>query len=289
MEEKMKLALHVCDFRYEGGPQSTGPTLVRIARSAEQAGLDALTVMDHLFQIQQVGPHEDPMLEAYTTLGFIAASTSRINLGTMVTAAVYRPPGLLVKAVTTLDVLSGGRAFLGIGAAWNEQEAVALGLPFPPVSERFRKLEEVLQIARQMWSDDDGPYQGAEYHLGATLNSPQALRKPHPPILVGGTGEKKTLRLVAKYADACNIFAGPDAGRKLEVLREHCERENRDYDSIEKTTMLSFDAGNPAAATEQLRSLHELGFTTAYLMLGRSDDWAAHEVMARIAAEIAPW
>ncbi len=285
----MKLALHVTDFDYSGGPAATGSTLARIASSAEQAGLDALSVMDHLFQISMVGPHTDPMLEAYTTLGFLAGVTSRIRLGAMVSAAVYRPPGLLIKAVTTLDVLSAGRAFLGIGAAWNEQEAVGLGLPFPPVAERFAKLEEVLQIARQLWSDDDGPYEGEQYRLGATLNSPQAVQRPHPPVLIGGTGERKTLRLVARYADACNIFAGPEAGHKLEVLREHCEREGRDYAEIDKTTMLGFDAAQPAAMVEQLQALHELGFSTAFFTLKRSDDFAAHEALAAVAAEVAPW
>ena len=285
----MKLALHVTDFDYQGGPEALGATLARIAGSAEQAGLTALTVMDHLFQISMVGPHEDPMLEAYTALGFLAGVTSRIRLGAMVTAAVYRPPGLLVKAVSTLDVLSGGRAFLGIGAAWNEQEAVALGLPFPPTAERFERLEETLRIAKQMWSSDNGPYEGRHYRLGETLNSPQAVQRPHPPILIGGTGERKTLRLVAQYADACNIFAGPEAGHKLEVLREHCERLGRNYDEIDKTTMLGFDAGDPAAMLDRLRALHELGFSTAYLTMQRSDDFAAHEALATVAAEVAAW
>jgi alkanesulfonate monooxygenase len=284
----MKLALHVTDFDYQGGPAAIGPTLARIASSAEQTGLDALTVMDHLFQISMVGPHQDPMLEAYTTLGYLAGVTSRIRLGAMVTAAVYRPPGLLVKAVTALDVLSGGRAFLGIGAAWNEQEATGLGLPFPPVAERFGRLEEVLRIARQMWSSEDGPFRGTYYQLDATINSPQPVQQ-RVPILIGGGGERKTLRLVARYADACNLFAGPEAEHKLQVLREHCEAEGRNYDEIDKTTMLGFDAAQPAAMVEQLRSLHELGFTTAHLILKRSDDFAAHEALAAVAAEVAPW
>lgn len=281
----MKLALHVCDFDYAG---DTGTTLAKIAQTAEQAGLSSLSVMDHLFQIQMVGPHTDPMLEAYTALGFLAGVTSRIRLGTVVTAAVYRPPGLLIKAVTTLDVLSGGRAFLGIGAAWNEQESVALGLPFPPVSERFERLEEVLQIAKQMWSGEDGPYQGTHYHLGETVNSPQTLQRPHPPILIGGGGEKKTLRLVAKYGDACNLFAGPNAAHKLEVLRQHCERESRDYNAITKTAMLSFK-GESAVLIDQLRSLHELGFTEAHGILERSDDFAALESLEAVAAETGSW
>jgi F420-dependent oxidoreductase-like protein len=285
----MKLALHVTDFDYQGGPEALGGTLARIAGSAEQAGLAALTMMDHLFQISMVGPHEDPMLEAYTALGFLAGVTSRIRLGAMVTAAVYRPPGLLVKAVSTLDVLSGGRAFLGIGAAWNEQEAVGLDLPFPPTAERFERLEETLRIAKQMWSSDNGPYEGRHYRLGETLNSPQAVQQPHPPILIGGTGERKTLRLVAQYADACNIFASPEAGHKLEVLREHCERLGRNYDEIDKTTMLGFDADDSAAMLNRLRMMHELGFSTAYLTLRRSDDFAAHETLATVAAEVAAW
>ncbi|HTZ43136.1 MAG TPA: LLM class F420-dependent oxidoreductase [Jatrophihabitans sp.] len=285
----MKLALHVTSFDYPDGPAATGHTLARIARSAEEAGLDALTVMDHLFQIEMIGPHTDPMLEAYTTLGFMAGVTSRLKLGAMVTAAVYRSPGLLVKAVTTLDVLSGGRAFLGIGAAWNEQESIGLGLSFPPVAERFRRLEETLQIARQLWSDEDGPYAGTEYQLGATVNSPQSVQRPHPPILIGGGGERKTLRLVARYADACNIFAGPDAGRKLQVLAEHCEREGRDYASIAKTTMFGFDPEQPDALIDQLRAVHELGFGTAYLTTRHPADPAVPEVLARAAAEVAPW
>jgi F420-dependent oxidoreductase-like protein len=285
----MKLALHVTDFDYQGGPEALGGTLARIAGSAEQAGLAALTVMDHLFQISMVGPHEEPMLEAYTALGFLAGVTSRIRLGAMVTAAVYRPPGLLVKAVSTLDVLSGGRAFLGIGAAWNEQEAVGLDLPFPPTAERFERLEETLRIAKQMWSSDNGPYEGRHYQLGETLNSPQPVQQPHPPILIGGTGERKTLRLVAQYADACNIFASPEAGHKLEVLREHCERLGRNYDEIDKTTMLGFDADDSAAMLNRLRMMHELGFSTAYLTLRRSDDFAAHETLATVAAEVAAW
>ncbi|MEO6702287.1 MAG: LLM class F420-dependent oxidoreductase [Jatrophihabitantaceae bacterium] len=285
----MQLGLHVCSFNYEGAPDSTGQTLARIAQTAEAAGISSLTVMDHLFQIGMIGPHEDPMLEAYTTLGYLAGVTSDIRLGTMVTAAVYRPPGLLIKAVSTLDVLSGGRAFLGIGAAWNEQESVALGLPFPPVAERFERLEEVLQIAKQLWSTEDGPFEGEHYHLGATVNSPQALQKPHPPILIGGGGERKTLRLVAKYADACNLFAGGEEQHKLDVLREHCQREGRDYDSITKTTMLDFDTSDPDALLGQLRALHELGFTVAYGILKRYDDLAAIQALAPIAAEVARW
>jgi F420-dependent oxidoreductase-like protein len=285
----MQLGLHVCDFDYEGGPPQLGATVAKIARTAEAVGIETITVMDHLFQIGVMGPHDDPMLEAYTTLGYLAGVTERVQLGAMVTAAVYRPPGLLIKAVTTLDVLSEGRAFLGIGAAWNEQESRALGLPFPSTAERFERLEEVVQIAQQMWTDNNGPYVGKHYQLQATRNSPQAVRTPHPPILIGGSGEKKTLRLVAKYADACNIFATAEAGRKLEVLREHCEREGRNYDDIAKTATLTFDTTDVPALLAQLRGLYDLGFTVGHGILKRSDDFDAIETLGTIAAEIATW
>src|SRR6201999_4364593 len=180
-------------------------------------------LMDHFFQIRSVGPAEHEMLEAYTTLGFLAAHTSRARLGTLVTGVIYRYPGILGKIITTLDVRSGGRAWLGIGAGWNEEESRGLGIRFPPLSERFERLEETLQICLQMWRGDEKPYQGKHYSLERPLNSPQGLPRPHPPIMIGGGGEKKTLRLVARYADACNLFAGRDEAHKLEVLRQHCE------------------------------------------------------------------
>jgi F420-dependent oxidoreductase-like protein len=235
----VRIGLQVPDFTWPGSPDSLGPTLRRIAVDAEQAGLSSFWVMDHFFQITMVGPPEHEMLEGYAALSHVAAVTERIKLGTMVTGVTYRHPGLLVKTVTTLDVLSGGRAYLGIGAAWNEQEHRGLGVPFPPVAERFERLEETLRIAGQMWSGDEQPFDGAHYRLERPLNSPSAIRRPHPPILVGGTGEKKTLRMVAQYADACNIFdMGSDGiSHKLEVLRGHCERLGRDYDAIAKTTL----------------------------------------------------
>ncbi|MCA1673468.1 MAG: TIGR03560 family F420-dependent LLM class oxidoreductase, partial [Actinobacteria bacterium] len=194
--------------------------------------------------------------------------TSRVKLMTVVTAAVYREPGMLAKQVTTLDVLSGGRGWLGIGAAWNEAEARGLGLPFPPTAERFERLEETLQICLQMWSGDDGPYSGRHYQLERTLNSPAALSKPHPPILIGGGGEKKTLRLVARYAQACNLFPSPELPHKLDVLREHCEREGRNYDEIEKTVLFPFDLGEDGkkidATIEALRGLAKLGIQEAH-------------------------
>src|SRR5580692_235713 len=241
----MKLGLHISDFTWDGGAPELRGKLGEIARRAEEAGVDRISVMDHVWQIGPLGPPEHEMLEAYTALGWLAARTERVKLLAMVTAVVYREPGLLAKAVTTLDVLSGGRAILGIGAAWNEDESKGLGLLFPPVSERFERLEEAILIMKQMWSGDQGPFDGKHYHLGRTLNSPQALSLPHPPILIGGSGEKTTLKLVARYGDACNISAYdvPEAARKLEVLRAHCATEGRDYDEIEKTAQTRFNLG----------------------------------------------
>src|SRR6476661_5759567 len=264
----MKLGLHISDFTWDGGPIALRDTFGDIAARAEQAGYDRISVMDHLWQIAHLGPPEHEMLEAYTALGFLAAVTSRVKLLTVVTAVVYRDPGLLAKSVTTLDVLSGGRAMLGIGAAWNEEESRGLGLFFPPLAERFERLEEALRICRQMWSDDEGPFDGQHYHLGRTLNSPQAVSKPHPPILIGGAGEKKTLRLVARYADACNIFDSPELGRKLDVLRGHCQAEGRDYDTIEKTAQVRFDLGEHGEhvnqVIEHLHEISELGIEVAH-------------------------
>jgi alkanesulfonate monooxygenase len=237
----VKIGLHIADFTYPSGPAGLADDLTRIAVAAEEAGFARVSVMDHVWQIGVLGPPEHAMLEAYTTLGFLAARTSRVELLAWVTAVSYREPGLLAKLVSTLDVLSKGRAWLGIGAAWNGEEAVGLGLPFPGTAERFERLEETLQICLQMWSQDDSPYQGRHYQLGRTLNVPQPIRRP--PILIGGGGEKKTLRLVARYAQACNLFASADLEHKLNVLRGHCEAEGRDYDEIEKTVMLPLDAG----------------------------------------------
>ena len=255
----MRVGLHIPDFTWNGGPPALRARLGEVAQQAEQAGVDRISVMDHVWQIGHIGPPEHEMLEAYTTLGWLAAKTDRVKLLTVVTAVVYREPGLLAKAVTTLDVLSGGRAMLGIGAAWNEEEARGLGLFFPPLAERFERLEEALRICLQMWSDDDGPFDGKYYQLARTLNSPQSLSRPHPPILIGGAGEKKTLRPVARYADACNIFDTPELAHKLDVLREHCASEGRDYAEIEKTAQTRFDLGERGERVEQtIEHLHEL-------------------------------
>jgi alkanesulfonate monooxygenase len=249
---------------------------------AEDAGFTKLSVMDHVWQISMVGPAENEMLEAYTTLGYLAAKTERIELLTWVTAAIYRQPGLLAKAMTTLDVLSHGRAWLGIGAAWNEEESIGLGLPFPPTAERFERLEETLQICLQMWSDSDDPFTGKHYTLGRTLNSPQSVQRPHPPIMIGGTGEKKTLRMVAQYAQACNLFPGPELERKLDVLRGHCEDLGRNFDDIQKTVMTDLNPGqqgeNVDAILTQLRELAALGITHMQTGMKDASSPAAYEL-----------
>jgi F420-dependent oxidoreductase-like protein len=286
----VKLALHLIDLKWPGGPEALGPTLAALARRAEAAGFVSLSVMDHLFQNPVAGRVEDPMTEAYTTLGFLAGVTERLRLGALVTAVTFREPGLLVKQVTTLDVLSGGRAFFGVGAAWYEREHVGLGFAFPPVAERFGRLEELLRIAKQMWSGEVGPFEGHYYKLAETLCSPMPLQRPHPPIMIGGAGEQKTLKLVARYADACNLFAnlGTETLRhKLEVLRRHCEAEGRDYEAIEKSvnTRLILKDVTPAQFVEQCRELRGLGIT--WVNCGIPD---ANEegVLERIGREIVP-
>jgi len=262
----MELGLHIADFTWNGGASALGPRLARHARSAEDAGITRITVMDHFWQISGVGPVEHEMLEAYTTLGFLAAHTERVRLHTLVTGVVYRAPALLAKQISTLDVLSGGRAGLGIGAAWNADESRGLGLPFPPTAERFERLEEAIQICLQMWSPSEGPYEGKHYQLGRTLNSPQNIQQPRPYLMIGGGGEKKTLRLVAQYADACNLFGGPDASRKLEVLRQHCETVGRNYDEIEKTSMIAID---PTTTRDEFlkaaSAMRAAGFAATYV------------------------
>jgi alkanesulfonate monooxygenase len=287
----MELGLHLANFTFTGGPPTLASDIAGLARSAEQAGFTRVTVMDHLWQIRGVGPEADPMLEAYTTLGYLAAATERVQLHTLVTGVVYREPGLLAKAVTTLDVLSGGRAGLGIGAAWNEDESLGLGLPFPPTAERFERLEEAIQICLQMWSNSEEAFDGQHYRLGRTLGSPPNLSTPRPRLMIGGSGERKTLRLVARYADACNIFPGPEAARKLDVLRAHCEAESRDYDTIEKTTIASYDpAAGAGPLLEGLRAQHELGFTATYVMIAGPEPLAELDAFANdIIPEISTW
>ena len=272
----MKIGLQVPNFTWPSGPTNIATKLAEIASVADEAGFASLWVMDHFFQIggrnpqSGLGPAEDEMLEGYSVLSYLAGITKKVKLGTMVTGVIYRYPGILAKTVTTLDVLSKGRAYLGIGAAWNEREALGLGVPFPPVAERFERLEEALQIVLQMWSGKRTSFQGKYYQLAETLNSPQPLTQPHPPILIGGSGEKKTLRLVAQYADACNLFAAPDSEvlrHKLDVLKAHCERLGRDYARIEKTTLgtawLASGHMNAADMVAQCRLLSGLGIQQA--------------------------
>lgn len=286
----MELGFHIADFTWSGGAPQIGPTLGRVAAAAESAGIARLTVMDHFWQIGPIGEPEEPMLEAYTTLGYLAAVTERVRLHTLVTGVIYREPGLLAKLISTLDVLSGGRGGLGIGAAWFEQEARGLGFAFPPIAERFARLEETLQICRQMWSDDDGPFEGRHYQLARTLNSPQNVSGSQPYLMIGGGGERKTLRLVAQYATACNIVSGPQAAHKLEVLRSHCESVGRPYDAIEKTTMISVDASTERhSLLDMLRRAHETGFTATYVFARNPEPLAAIDLLAGVVPEISGW
>src|SRR5512145_417542 len=246
----MHVGIHFVNFTLPGAPASLAATLGQTARIAEEGGVTTFTLMDHWFQMEAMATAEDPMLEGYTSLGFIAGQTRRMRLGLLVTGVTYRHPGLLAKTVTTLDVLSGGRAQLGIGAAWYEREHLGLGVPFPPLAERFERLEETLQICLQMWSDDDGPFEGRHYRLAETLCSPRPVSRPHPEIMIGGSGERKTLRLVAQYGDACNLFrtSPQELAHKLEVLQGHCADLGRDPAQI-RVTMLdgSADLTDPAA------------------------------------------
>ena len=285
----MKIGLQIPNFTWPGGAPELGPRLAEIATTAEAAGFDSVWVMDHYFQIPMVGPAENDMLEAYSALGYLAGKTSRVGLGTMVTGVTYRHPGVLVKQVSTLDVLSGGRAWLGIGAAWFEREHDGLGVPFPPLKERFERLEEALQIANQMWDpDNNGPFDGKHYKLAETINVPAPLANPKPRILIGGSGERKTLRLVAKYADACNIFAMPGPGfvkQRLDVLRGHCEREGRDYNAIEKTVLTVMNPG-PNGETagqllEQFAELADVGVQTVIGAIVGAEDIKPLEAMGR--------
>jgi len=235
----VQVALHNGNFTWPGGPSAIGPTIADLGRAAEEAGANYFSFMDHFFQIPPFGAAEQPMLEGYTALGFLAAHTKTLKLQLLCTGVTYRHPGLLAKTVTTLDVLSGGRAQLGIGAAWFDREHEGLGVPFPPLAERFERLEEAIQICLQMWSDDNGPYKGKHYQLAETLCDPMPVSSPRPPILVAGGGEKKTLRLVARYADQCNLFGSPEeVAAKLDVLRGHCDAEGRDYSTITPTVLV---------------------------------------------------
>jgi F420-dependent oxidoreductase-like protein len=282
----MKVGLQIPIFTWPGGAGEIRTRLADVARTAEDAGFESIFVMDHFFQIEMVGPAEMEMLEGYSALSFLAAITERVKLGTMVTGVTYRHPGILAKTVTTLDVLSGGRAYLGIGAAWFEREHQGLGVTFPSLGERFERLEETLQICKQMWSDDNGPYEGKHYQLAETLNVPQALSQPHPRILIGGLGEKKTLRFVAQYGDACNLFefVGPDVLRsKLDVLKRHCDDVGRSYDEIERTTLgtAMLPQQKPAEIVDKLRGFAQLGIQQAIFNLPNVHEIAPLEVFKK--------
>ncbi|HJW21296.1 MAG TPA: LLM class F420-dependent oxidoreductase, partial [Candidatus Limnocylindrales bacterium] len=267
----MKIGVQICSFTYPGGAEHLARRLGEMVRAADDAGLDSIWVMDHFFQIRGVGPTEDPMLEGWTTLGWMAAITKRARLGLMVGGVHYRYPGLWVKAATTLDVLSGGRAWLGIGAAWNEYESRSLGFPFPPRAERFEMLEETLRIAHELFAGERGSeaaFDGRHYHASRLLNSPQSISRPRVPIMVGGGGERKTLRLVAQYADASNVFGGPEqCHHKFEVLRAHCEAVGRDYDEIERSNLADVDLAvgdhrgrhSPGQLVDQFGDLSDAG------------------------------
>jgi F420-dependent oxidoreductase-like protein len=287
----MKLGLQISSFTWPGGAAQIGPTLGRVVRAADDAGFDSIWVMDHFFQIRSVGAATEPMLEGYTTLGFMAANSSRARLGLMVGGVHYRLPALWAKATTTLDVLSGGRAWLGIGAAWNEEESRGLGFPFPPLGERFELLEDTLRFVHDMWQGERGtekPFEGKHVRATRLLNSPQALSRPHPPILVGGGGERKTLRLVAQYADACNVFGAPPMlQRKFEILRQHCADVGRDPEQIERTTLqnVNLKAESPAQVVDRFGELGDAG--AQHVIVGVHD---VHDVsnIERIGREIIP-
>src|SRR4051812_5035912 len=287
----MKAGLQISSFTWPDGPEAIGPTLARIVRDADAAGFDSIWVMDHFFQIRSVGRPEEPMLEGLTTLGFMAAHSSRARLGLMVGGVHYRNPALWAKATTTLDVLSGGRAWLGIGAAWNEEESRGLGFPFPPLGERFELLEDTLRFVHDMWQGDNGtgkPFEGRHVRATRLLNSPQALSRPHPPILIGGGGERKTLRLVAQYADACNVFGAPAMlQRKYEILRQHCADVGRDPNQIERTTLqnVNLASESPAQVVDRFGELADAG--AQHVILGVKD---VHDVanVERIGREVIP-
>ncbi len=286
----MQLGLHVASFTWPDQPQSIRPTLADLARTADEGGFTWLTVMDHWFQMDQYFDAAEPMLEGYTTLGYVAGLTQRVQLGLLVTGVTYRWPGLLAKTVTTLDVLSNGRAFLGIGAAWYEREHDGLGVPFPGVSERFEQLEETLEICLQMWSGDVGAYDGEHFELAETLNSPPAIRDPHPPIMVGGNGEQKTLRLVAKYGDACNLLprSPEEVTHKLGVLRRHCDDLGTDYDAIQKTTLYTGTAlfgGDVETFVKEMTDYAAVGVEGVFVMPIGPDPRAITE---KLVAEAVP-
>jgi F420-dependent oxidoreductase-like protein len=287
----MKIGLQIPSFTWPDAPASIGPTLARIVETADDAGFDSLWVMDHFFQIRGVGKPEEPMLEGWTALGYMAAHTKKALLGLMVGGVHYRQAALWAKAATTLDVLSGGRACLGIGAAWNEEESQGLGFPMPPLGIRFEMLEETLQICHAMWQGERGteePFDGRHYQATRLLNSPQSISRPHPKILIGGGGEQKTLRLVARYADACNIFGGPEQVKhKFEVLRQRCAEEGRPFEEIERTNLWSADLDSESAAqvVDRFGSVAEAG--VQHVIFNMKDVWDPRH-LETLAGDVVP-
>ena len=277
----MRFSITITNYSWDISTAALVDHLADVAAAADDAAVDTVWVADHLLQGDPSSTVEEPMLEAFTTLGYLAGRTGRVRLGTMVAAATYRAPALLIKSVTTLDVLSRGRAWLGVGAGYHEAEARAMGLDLPSRPDRFARLEELLRLARQMWDDDDSPFHGVHSELERPINRPQPIHAPHPPVLIGGTGERHTLRLVAEYGDACNLFDIPDGGqtlrRKLEVLRRHCDAVGRDYDQIDRTVSTRWSLGQPAEElVAHCRSLSELGLTHAVVL--REGPWTATAV-----------
>jgi len=264
----MRISLSITNYSWTGDLHAE---LVRIAQAVDEGGLDTLWVADHLLQADPTSTPDSEMLEAYTALGFLAGQTRRIRLGAMVTGVTFRPPAVLVKAVTTLDVLSRGRAWLGVGAGYHGDEAQAMELPLPPTAERFESLEDTLKLALQMWQGDSSPFQGRRHRLERPVGNPLPLTRPHPPILIGGMGERKTLQLVARYGDACNLFDIPDGGKtirhKLDVLRRHCEDAGRPYEEIEKTVSTRLNPGESADEfATRCATLQELGLDHAVVI-----------------------
>jgi F420-dependent oxidoreductase-like protein len=285
----MKYGLQINRFDFPGGTPAIAKHLRELAGAAEDAGFYSVWVMDHFFQLPLLGPKDDPMMEAYTTLGYLAGVTKKVKLGTLVTGVIYREPAVLINAVTALDVLSQGRAYFGIGAGWNEEEAIALGLPNPLTTQRFDKLEDILKLTKQMWAGDRQPFKGKAYELPEPINVPGPVTQPHPPIMVGGSGEKKTLRLVAEYGDACNLFGRggiDEVKRKLDILRQHCTDVGRNYDDIEKTILAGPNIDAAAADPDLLRKLAdefaEAGITHMILGVSNSADLESYDKLAKV-------
>jgi F420-dependent oxidoreductase-like protein len=285
----MRLNIHLVRFPWCGEPTAIRDGLIRAARAAESVGAGGISFMDHFFGPPGHGPVDNPMLEGYTTLGFVAGVTERVQLRLLVSGVTYRHPGLLAEAVATLDVLSGGRAGLGIGAAWYEREHRGLGVPFPPASERFERLEETVRICLQMWGDDEGPFAGRHYQLAGTICAPRPVSSPCPQILIGGGGERRTLALVARYADACNLFATsvPDVRHKLEVLRRHCAAEARPYETISKTIVYRgppLTEGNLARFVNEMSRYASLGVDEVFVIPAgpRPEEWIERNCPAAV-------